>query len=360
MRRRAGAHGNASTQAVLHRRMSFANPDVASITKIWGSAGGAGGVAFLSDGDGKPLVVKNEDDARDVVQVSAILSGVLGGKRKKGKWSSKAPAARLATAAEVTALRRRAATRGVIKPGDRAFGIIGGLAHGKAVIFEGVPQPDFIKSFLGKQSKKKRFGRGRKSRSGSAFEMLRNRKYLRALGEIAAVDLFIGNFDRLAGMNNPQNWKVDAGNKAIVLIDNLEGTGLPPFAGWKAHPLVKALVAGRYDEIATNIATEMREGAIWAAQTLRNAGLVTDRARDIPGARGGSKIRQVDENYVLSKIVPRLNAPLEAGLAAGTKLLLRNVKDVLDSFATPNPELSQRYWHFMTGSSPSVRAKNKQ
>ena len=358
MRQQAGARGNASTQAVLHRRMSFANPDVASITKIWGSAGGAGGVAFLSDGDGRPLVVKNEDDARDVVQVSALLSGVLGGKRKKGKWSSKAPAARLATQAEVTALRRRAATRGVIKPGDRAFGIIGALAHGKAVIFEGVPQPDFIKSFLGKQSKKKRFGRGRKSRSGSAFALLRNRKYLRALGEVAAVDIFIGNLDRLAGLNNMQNWKIDSGQKAIVLIDNLMNTGLSPFSQWKGISQVKALVAGRYDEIASGIADQMKDGIIYAAQDLKNAGLISDPAKDTPGSKGG-KIRQVDQDYVLTKIVPRLNAPLEAGIASGTKLLLRNVKKVLDAFETPNTDLSQRWLYFMTGSSPSVRGKKK-
>ncbi|MCU1487653.1 MAG: hypothetical protein JWN67_4399 [Actinomycetia bacterium] len=210
------------------RRLTLANTNwEAADNGFVTEGGGTGGVAIIRDGQNPPVVVKAGEHLPAEILIAANLAndGLTG--EEEGGWSLSTPEARVADPEEskrIAANIPRAMGDKVTEPHAQKF--LNKLGEPYTVVFDHAAGTDFSK-ILEKQkgSKKKKIGKGEElDKKSTVGQFFTNPGQMIGLGKSAALDVYLGNGDRLVGMFGPQNWMVDEKNKTIQLIDNAMNT----------------------------------------------------------------------------------------------------------------------------------------
>jgi hypothetical protein len=275
------------------QRLAWQNTQWTDATQAYASEGGGVGVLFVKDNTpASPVVVKSGEEAAPEVALSSSLHKQLWGGGKGGEeggeeWGISTPGARMVS--EEEAAQMKSALGGKLVPNPEAEDTEWSLGRGQRLIdslsglgtlvFEFASGKDFMKVVKEPKHTRKRWFRRwkRTTRSSSPlFTMLKDAGYIRSLGKVTAIDIFMANWDRLTQLYNPENWKVDVVQKAIQLVDNvfmcmefgfrhfvnkhLNLTGQQFFDSWKANHYAQQLIGGQYAAIAQNAVEKMVEG----------------------------------------------------------------------------------------------------
>ncbi len=268
------------------QRLTVQNTQWAQTTSIKASGGGAGGVLFVKDA-GDPVVVKPNVQGTEEATAAALHTKVAASQGPaQGGWNAVGLEVRLATLHDVNALRAAAAALAApilpnAAPGAaRAPKLLAALAPATTMVQAAAPQDESERGTLTdnlaaiaetpaghvepKAGKNKRLKS--KVLANSPLKALVNEPGLaRTLGRIAAVDIFLGNGDRLVGNANLDNLMLRRASKVVYPIDNVppnraEAALETPAAGvgpnviaWAASPFVRLLRAGHFDQIATTV-----------------------------------------------------------------------------------------------------------
>jgi hypothetical protein len=275
------------------QRLAWQNTQWADATQAYASEGGGSGVLFVKDNTpASPVVVKSGEEAGPEVALSSSLHKQLWGGGKDGEeggegWGISTPGARMVSEEEAaqmkSALDGKLVANSEAEDPERSLGrgqkLIDSLSGLGTLVFEFASGKDFEKVVKEPKHTRKRWFRRwkRTTRSSSPlFAMLKDAGYIRSLGKVTAIDIFMGNWDRLTMYFNPENWKVDLVKKAIQLVDNvlmcmefgfrtfvnkhLNMTGQQFFESWKAKPYAQQLIGGQYAAIAQDAVEKMVQG----------------------------------------------------------------------------------------------------
>ena len=270
--------GPHSTQRVI-QRLSLNNTNWGHVTNITASAGGVGGVLFMSDNN-STLVVKPNVEA-DEEMIASHLHGSLSQPPKdnltSSRWHISALARRFADAADVHDIQNN--IPGPVKanatPTVKATTLLGQVAAdttmiqeksgGNAVTFEDALENQ--KVALNINPGADRIGKNRKDKikSDSPLKPLtKDPSFAIALGQLAATDIFLGNFDRLVWASNVGNLLMDSGTKTIFPIDNIDNASTVRFtpqpgnpaitlADWQNNQYVRWLTGSSWNLLADDI-----------------------------------------------------------------------------------------------------------
>jgi len=211
----------ATTSAI--QRMAVNNTDWAAASQVKvNTKGGTGGVFIFNDG-GEPVVVKPGQQLAAEILVAATLGNAVLGESDENQWTIGTPQARAASPEEAGVIKARAtALLGADAAEDRTQEALDTLDDPTSVVFAYAAGSDFSELLAQSKHTKKKLRSGRTVRPESAVATLwRDAGPLTLLGQASAVDIFMGNGDRLVMLINPDNWKVDQGQRAINLIDNV-------------------------------------------------------------------------------------------------------------------------------------------
>jgi Domain of unknown function (DUF4157) len=211
----------AMTSAI--QRMAVNNTDWAAASQVKvNTKGGTGGVFIFNDG-GEPVVVKPGQQLAAEILVAATLGNAVLGESDENQWTIGTPQARAASPEEAGVIKARAtALLGADAAEDRTQEALDTLDNPTSVVFAYAAGSDFSELLVQSKHTKKKLRSGRTVRPESAVATLwRDAGPLTLLGQASAVDIFMGNGDRLVMLINPDNWKVDQGQRAINLIDNV-------------------------------------------------------------------------------------------------------------------------------------------
>lgn len=271
----------------IQRKMSWKNTQWASAQYLDASSGGGGGVLFVGEA-GRELVLKPGEEMATEGAMAALLHNTVG-KTGKNKGLTLAPGlrsvapdeAQQAKAALLPLVDSVGATTPDVKgskgrkfKNDRAKGLMA-LLDKPGVVVQDLASGKEMKDALGEKTKKhteKKLLGGRKLRKDSPLRIFTDSRSIEALGKTTAVDLFVGNKDRMF-MYNPENFFVTP--YSLSMIDNIwmgtdmsyfqtaqvEGRGGKMFtitrdeglATWKQDGDVKNLAAGNYDAVSTRV-----------------------------------------------------------------------------------------------------------
>ncbi len=313
-------------ETVPVQRMSIVDTDWSAAKSVRVSeGGGTGGVLIFDDGS-KPVVVKpGQSMAPEILLAATLGNATLGESSEKG-WTVGTPEARAASDREASVIKARATTLLGDKAGEkRNADALAKLDSPTTVVFSHAGGSDFI-DLLKKTAKnkgeevkqpkqtKKGFFFGRNIRSDSAVaDLWKSPGPLKSLGKAAAVDVFMGNGDRLISSYNPENWKVDRGARAIHLIDNVQAMSRDQFTtdvqgrsaheafqDWAVHEFVKQFAADDFAPICDPTMDSIMG-------SLRN------------------DIREKDKQLVgkmLTKQEPKMREWFLAGMVEGKRLLM--------------------------------------
>jgi Domain of unknown function (DUF4157) len=274
-----------SGNSQIIQRLKFQNTDWEEATRAEVSEGGGSGVIFVSDNSkDPPVVVKpNEIATSEAILAAYLHDQVHKNTKKDDKWSIETPNARLADQEESKKIKNKVenlwANRSLVAKWwanrksnkdreQREKKLSEALQNPGVMIYTAATGKDF-RSILkkSKHSEKKFPSKERKFKENSPLNRFFNdEKFIQALGQIAAVDIYLGNFDRLIGLFNPENFLVDEESKIIQLIDNVffaepsffqsykkwEAQATKSLEFWKKERVVEALAKGEYQTIAEN------------------------------------------------------------------------------------------------------------
>lgn len=284
----------ARPSAPIQRKLSFENTQWAKAQYLDASSGGGGGVLFVGE-KGREIVVKPGEEKAAEGALAALLQSEVA---KSGKQTlALAPGLRVVAPDEAkqikSALEPLVGQAGANAPdekgrkgkkflNERAQELVGKLTEPGVVVQDmasGGEMKDVMKG-VAKHTKKSLFGE-RKLRKESPLRIFKDVRSIRALGSVTAVDLFMGNRDRLF-MYNAENFMVTP--YSLTMIDNIwMGTDMSNFqksevegrdgqkftitadealASWKADPQVKELAAGQYGAISAMIWDRILDEAV--------------------------------------------------------------------------------------------------
>jgi len=230
------------------------NTDWRNATKASVSGGGATGVLFMEE-DGSKLVVKPGNIVADEAIIAANLAGGMLG--KDTGWPIDAPKTRLASLAEAQEIKKWA-TDLLTKAGrtrwrlpkkvykkEREKTLLENLDRPTTIVSEyapGMALSKFVNKWT-KQTKKKWWRREkktvrgmtpkqrskefalwkkRKMRKGLITQMWTDPDLMKTMGKATAMDIFMGNGDRLLDLYNPDNWRISVTKRSFHLVDNAE------------------------------------------------------------------------------------------------------------------------------------------
>jgi len=236
------------------QRLAFENTDWRNATKASVSGGGATGVLFMEE-DGSKLVVKPGNIVADEAIIAANLAGGMLG--KDTGWPIDAPKTRLASLAEAQEIKKWA-TDLLTKAGrtrwrlpkkvykkEREKTLLENLDRPTTIVSEyapGMALSKFVNKWT-KQTKKKWWRREkktvrgmtpkqrskefalwkkRKMRKGLITQMWTDPDLMKTMGKATAMDIFMGNGDRLLDLYNPDNWRISVTKRSFHLVDNAE------------------------------------------------------------------------------------------------------------------------------------------
>ena len=251
-----------SAEPVVQRKVNLDTTlDNSNLKNLKVSTGGALGVVLIP-----AVVAKYEVDPQAAVDTADSINTMLGGASDQG-WSVGAPRTRRASPAEANAISQKLAAMDQNKPGSagdstRVGNMIVQIQNNlnNIVIQEQAAGKDFVKHLAkgpesndDKKAQKQKFSN--KLKKGRGLDQLAKPAYARQLGRIAAIDIFMGNRDRLHGAGNFENWMSDAKSKTITLIDN--EVNAMPLANWSADQNVNDLAQKNFANLAATITNEV-------------------------------------------------------------------------------------------------------
>ena len=211
-----GDAGPGGSAGLIQRKLSWKDTQWGKAESAWASGGGTVGVVFVTDKPkNDPVVVKTGEEAPAEVVLAANLHRPPA---KGGKWPAKAPGVRTVPPVEGHQIKQEVGQRvlGEGRPDwetgkDRAVKIIGKADQPGTMVFEyarGEEFKDILEKLRPLQEK------------DSPLSFFKDDHFVRSLGRVAAIDIFTGNYDRLAAGNmNPENFKIY--KDKILLIDNV-------------------------------------------------------------------------------------------------------------------------------------------
>ena len=200
------------------RRLTVRNTDFSKVTsvKVLGG-GGSGQVAEFTDGV-KPIIVKVDQMVGNEVVVAAnMLAEVV------GSAGGKVPETRVATAKERKEIA--AATQNHLEPGCNPRNFVARLdGNYPTIIAERMPGKTLKEVIKDDEHlRKSRFRRKEKLDPKSILTQLVNAKGpLGILGQVAAVDVILGNGDRYLELWNPENFMYDEQDGSFSFVDNTQ------------------------------------------------------------------------------------------------------------------------------------------
>jgi hypothetical protein len=264
---RAGRSG-AQTEGPIQRKLNWLDTDWSQAAETSVSASGRWGTLFVRDDkpQNDPVVVKSEE-----LPAEAALGANLRPRQEGKKWTIVAPGARMANDGEGKTIKdnveRTLRTDLPDYKKQKAQNIIDKLEGPGTVIYEFAPGRDlqdlifssaYLKNTEDKNISPKELNKFKEKSLAELNDLLGRKSFWRTLGEIAAVDIFTGNTDRITGKFNPENLKINE-NKTIWLIDNVEFDDKSQF-NWEKDQfwaeqiiLTKQLKDDQYDKIAETV-----------------------------------------------------------------------------------------------------------
>ncbi len=306
-----GAAGVQRSEETIQRALEFENTDWNSVTSTQFNGGGAGGVFVMYDNSQEgPIVVKSAKLGADqegnrifaeLFESSITNQGLSEAGDGKKAWALQTPSVRFANQNEVgeiiAAINRTVGPENIDPESKmgKAFAAIQNLQNTTS-IYSYAEGEDFTTYYRDTDKKKK-------ERKKVVSKLWENPGMMTLLGRTAALDIFMGNDDRLLSNFNPDNFMVHItkGRQVMSLIDNSDGirsqfTGEENvFSAWErivavgTDPYfpVRLLAAGDTGGIATHIVS------VIINQSLSNNG--SGAAEDIRGgmARPLEKNRQM-------------------------------------------------------------------
>lgn len=291
---------------------------------------------FVGDPGGRTLVVK--PNIRGVEErLSADLHEQMAATNQHNRWKLGRLPMRIATAADVNAIRQRADELWVGQRPARLVTLLANLAAGSTMIQESAPQG--TKTLGRAMSDQTEAGghfdtnKNQKVHEASPLKPLFNKpEYAETLGRAAAADIFMGNFDRLVLLGNIENLMVNAGTQQIFLIDNIganvsidvfdtAGDGQAEFDAWARNLWVAAFKAGQMPQIASNAWSDIAPD-LGAVETLKSM-LITGHRTDQQGQHHPF-LSDTDQETMTAKLAKKKNKHLTTiitnfanGLTAG-------------------------------------------
>lgn len=254
----------ASPTHAVQRKLELQNTRWSEATTFRASPGGASGVIFASD-ESSTLVIKPDVSGAEE-QVSTFLHGRLPRSKKEQSWNIDVLDMRIATAADVTAIRGQIENSGIDLGNDaRLKNLLDLLAPDTTMIqtFAPAGTRSFGRAMTDQVAAGGHLGTNRnaKTNENSPLKPLLNKpEFAISLGKAAAMDIFMGNFDRLIGKANLENLMINMQSKRIFLIDNVGKSDYEKLSGdrnyfkaWAQHRYVRALKAGQVADLATSV-----------------------------------------------------------------------------------------------------------
>lgn len=331
------ARSNAATLPI-QRKMDWKNTKWSSANFLDASRGGGGGVLFVGE-KGYEVVVKPGEEAAAEGAMAALLHNEVGQSNKHKLVT--APGTRIAVAKErqqiKAALTPLVANVGsnVLDQEDRDFknnrakDLVGRLDEPGVVVQDVGAGQEFEKAIRKDPNKKhteKAFFGGRKLRKESELRIFKDVRAIQALGETTAVDLYVGNKDRLIQFNM-ENIMVTP--YSLTMIDNIWiGGGMASFQ--------KTTVQdhdGNHVELAADEALSFWK-TDWAVQALASGDFnrITSQVWDMVNQRAADGARKKDKAALQKVMAPyesRFKKTFNAGLAAGKKKLIASINSLI-------------------------------
>lgn len=271
--------GPQNTQMVV-QRLALNGTIWGNVNNITASAGGVGGVLFMSDA-ASTLVVKPNVEA-DEEMIASHLHGSLpqpprDNMHNSSRWHISSLPRRFATAADVNGIQNLipAPVRAAATPAAKATTLLGQVAANTTMIQEkGGGNAETYEDMLENHKNAlniipgaNRTGRNRKDKvkdTSPIKPLTKDPSFAIALGQLAATDIFLGNFDRLVWASNIGNLLVDSGAKTVYPIDNVDNNSTVRFtpqpgnpaitqADWRNNKYVRWLVGRSWNLLADEI-----------------------------------------------------------------------------------------------------------
>jgi|DewCreStandDraft_1066081.scaffolds.fasta_scaffold00051_42 hypothetical protein len=288
----AGLMGQPGAPMIV-QRLAFFNTDWTRATQARRSGSGATGVLFVEDGTPNPLVVKSgEDPVRETV-----LAHVM--HEKLGRGEVKVPPIRPERPGERQQIMQ--VIREKLRPTfdqyreDRNF---------KRKVIEQFQEAPTL--FIMGMATGQEFKQIVEQHPDDAGALLRNPTYVKRLGMVTAIDLFIGNTDRLYSANLG-NWMtaIVNGEAIISLIDNFDPAGaqhLNPARQdlWKDSFLPKIITQNLRDT-----AVEILNDLLFNINKINQGFQLNDAERDAFITNFVSGMQE-GRSRILSKLAPRI------------------------------------------------------
>ncbi|MEM8637263.1 MAG: DUF4157 domain-containing protein [Cyanobacteria bacterium P01_G01_bin.54] len=288
-----------SVSEMISRKLSVENTQWDRVRQIYSSEKGGGGVLMFSDKEGEhQLIVKPGIQGAEETAMAALMSGV---NNNKDKWQIGTPDVRIMGADEAQnmakQMQKAAVTENIAIKGRRTMSLLGRIAIGGQDVMvtsmaKGEEFGDMLTDTRGQDhitTGEQRIASSKsKVKKDSPLKLLMDNAFMMALGRMAAVDIFLGNWDRLADKFNPENLfirkKFSGGT--ITGIDNSGEVGMlasqnSSLNAWLGHysNLPQMMVDGDYIGVA-NALLLTNEMGIAILPTLVNTLLDTGGAHN--------------------------------------------------------------------------------
>ncbi|NEO86556.1 MAG: DUF4157 domain-containing protein [Spirulina sp. SIO3F2] len=255
---------------LISRKLNVQDTQWDRVRQIYSSGKGGGGVLMFADKVGdRQIIVKPGVKGAEEMAMASLMSGV---NSSNDTWQIGTPDIRIMAPDEAQAVSQQM-QKGIfqdtlVAEGDRVSQLLGNMARGDigdmmvTSLAKGDELGDMLADSQGQDHIKtgdKRFGTDKdKVKSDSPLKLFMDNSFIKALGRMAAVDIFLGNWDRLADKFNPENLfiKKNMSGGKITGIDNSGEVGMLATHGgienWLNHltGLPQMMIAGNYEQMA--------------------------------------------------------------------------------------------------------------
>lgn len=328
-------------------RLAVAGTKWESAKTVSVSSSGAVGVAIVNDGNGPVVVKPDEPSAAELLISANLINDAIGG-AKEGGWAIGTPSVRIADKAETDRIKT-VITRllGKRASQERESGWLDHLGSPDTVVFSHAQGEDFTKVVAKEKATKKKFLSTKREtrKSSTVADMVAKPGQLTQLGKTAALDIFMGNSDRLLGMFNMDNWMINAKTKTISLIDNVLAA---PAGTLSTITTYGAFGGGQaYTTTARDGFDAWSSDTYWLGMFSRGeyAEMASEMMKNIAGSFKVSakknQLREKDRAVMAAQIAsntPQMEAWLAQGLQAGREALLTTLRDPVKLVAGVPPE----------------------
>ncbi|MFH7243513.1 MAG: DUF4157 domain-containing protein [Spirulina sp.] len=237
-----GNRGSGSMESGrIARKLSVQNTQWDQVRQIYSSGKGGGGVLMFADKVGdRQIIVKAGVQGAEEVATATLMAGV---NKSKDKWNIGTPDVRVLPpneAAQASVQMQKRIFQGTVShSGDRVSKLLMDMQRGNIgdMIVTSMAQGQELGDMLTNSQNQDHITTGDQRRvsnkdkvnDDSPLKLFMDNDFMKALGRMAAVDIFLGNWDRLADKFNPENLFVKksfTGGGQITGIDNSGEMGM--------------------------------------------------------------------------------------------------------------------------------------